>query len=154
MSSNQKSLFYTEIIKKSHDAFREFLTHLPEDILTWKIHESLYKVDWIIQHVIHDQVWIINVILDNKEEGHHFEEKEEGLSLEDMIEAYDDMVMNVESKLDNLQDKQLSEPRSYKNYSLTVEDWLFEYIHHLNHHGGEIGLILAGWKRKQRSLKD
>jgi len=73
MESNSKVQFYQDIIKKAHDAFREFLTHLPEDILDWTIHESLNSVRWIVEHVIHDQMWIANVIMDNSEEGYHFE---------------------------------------------------------------------------------
>ncbi|MHA1199925.1 MAG: DinB family protein [Candidatus Heimdallarchaeaceae archaeon] len=152
MTSNQKSQFYLEIIKRSHEAFREYLTHLPEDILAWKVHDSMYTSGWIIEHLIHDQIWIVNVVLDNHEEGYHFEDKPEGLTLDDLIEGYDEMVSKVEQELANINDNQLNEMRTYKEYSITVEDWLFEYIHHLNQHGGELGFILTAWKRKNRSL--
>ncbi len=154
MTSNQKSQFYLEMIERSHEAFREFLTHLPEDILTWKVHDSLYSAGWIIEHLIHDQMWIVNVILNNKEEGYHLKAKPEGLNLDDLIEGYDDLVSEAEEKLSKITDVQLNEARSYKEYSISVEDWLFEYIQHLNHHGGELSLILTAWKRKNRSLTE
>ena len=152
--SSSKIDFYKEMIKKTHDTFREFLVHLPEDILDWKIHEFVNTIRWLIQHVIHDQMWIANVILNSKEEGFHFEKKEEDLTLEDLIEGYDDTISEIEEKLEGVKEKNLSENRFYKEYSMTVEDWLYEYIHHLNLHSGEIGLILTTWKRKSRSLKE
>ena len=152
MSSN-KIDFYRELIKKTHDTFREFLVHLPENILDWKIHEFTNSVRWLIQHVVHDQMWIANVILDNNEEGYHFD-KEGTLSLENLIEGYDDAISEIETKLESVKERNLPENRSYKEYSMTVEDWLYEYIHHLNLHCGEIGLTLTTWKRKSRSLEE
>ena len=152
MSSNKVD-FYREIIKKTHDIFREFLVHLPEDILDWKIHEFANTVRWLIQHVVHDQMWIANVILDNKEEGYHFD-NEETLSLENLIDGYDEAISEIEEKLEDIVEENLPENRSYKEYSMTVEDWLYEYIHHLNLHCGEIGLTLTTWKRKSRSLEE
>jgi len=153
MESNSKIQFYQDIIKKAHDAFREFLTHLPEDILDWSIHESLNSVRWIVEHVVHDQMWIANVIMDNSEEGYHFEKSVDQYTLDELIEKYDDMFIEIEEKLTYLKKEHLKEARMYKDYSLSVEDWLYEYIHHLNQHSGEIGLILTAWKRKKRSLK-
>ena len=152
MSSN-KIDFYREMIKKTHDTFREFLVHLPEDILDWKIHEFANTVRWLVQHVVHDQMWIANVILDNNEEGYHFD-KEETSSLEELIEGYDEAISEIETKLDNVKEINLSKSRSYKEFSMTVEDWLYEYIHHLNMHSGEIGLTLTTWKRKSRSQEE
>ncbi len=154
MTSNQKSQFYLEIIKKSHEAFREYLIHLPEDVLNWKAHESMYSTGWIIEHLIHDQIWIVNVILNNHNEVYHFEDKSEDLTLDDLIEGYDKMVSSVEKNLSSIVDSQLNEMRTYKEYSISVADWLFEYIHHLNQHGGELGFILTAWKRKKRSLSE
>ena len=153
MSSN-KIDFYREMIKKTHETFREFLVHLPEDILEWKIHEFANTVRWLIHHVIHDQMWIANVILNSNEEGYHFDKKEEELTLEDLIEGFDETISEIEVKLERVKEEDLLRNRSYKEYSMTVEDWLFEYIHHLNLHSGEIGLALTIWKRKSRSLKD
>jgi hypothetical protein len=145
--------FYLEIIKKSHDTFREFLTHLPEGILDWKLHDFANTVNWMIQHIIHDQTWIVNVILDNKEEGKHFEKESLEISLDDMIEAYDEMISRTENLLGKLEDDDLSETRTYKEYEMMVEEWFFEYIHHLNQHAGELALYLSIWKREQRAPK-
>ncbi|MCG3215489.1 MAG: DinB family protein [Candidatus Heimdallarchaeota archaeon] len=145
--------FYREIIKKTHDAFREFLLHLPEEILDWKIYEHTQTIRWLIQHVVHDQMWIANVIMDNEEEGYHFTKNSEELALEDFIDGYDDTVSTIETRLERLSEEDLDKKRSYKEYSMTVEDWLFEYIHHLNLHSGEIGFTLTAWKRKNRSLE-
>ncbi len=153
MESNSKMQFYQDIIKKAHDAFREFLTHLPEDILDWTIHESLNSVRWIVEHVIHDQMWIANVIMDNSEEGYHFEKSIKQYTLDELIEKYDDVFIEIEEKFTDLKREHLLEARMYKDFSMTVEDWLYEYIHHLNQHSGELGLILSAWKRKKRSLK-
>lgn len=153
MQPDSKVHFYQEIIKKAHDSFREFLVHLPEDILEWQIHESLNSVRWIIEHVIHDQLWIANVIMNNYEEGYHFEESIDQYTLDELVEKYDDVFIAIEEKLADLKEEHLNEARMYKEFSLPVEDWLYEYIHHLNHHSGEIGLILTAWKRKKRSLQ-
>jgi hypothetical protein len=152
MTSNQKIQFYLEVIKRSHEAFREYLVHLPEGILQWKVVESMYTSGWIIEHLLHDQIWIVNVILNRDEQGYHFEKKSDDLTLDDLIEGYDEMVSKVEENLASVSDDQLQEKRTYKEYSITVEDWLFEYIHHLNQHGGELGFILTAWKRNKRSL--
>lgn len=154
MIENQKTQFYIEIIERSHEAFRDFLTHLPEEILNWKITDTMYSVNWIIQHIINDQVWILNVILKSNEKGYHFEKQLDELTLEDLIEGYDEMVLQAERQLSKIIDDQLNEARIYKDYSLSVEDWLFEYIHHLNHHAGEVSFISTAWKRMKRSLVD
>ena len=151
--SLRKIDFYREMIKKTHDTFREFLIHLPEDILNWKIHEFSNTVRWLIQHVIQDQMWIANIILDKNEESFCFDKKGT-LSLEEIIEGYDDAISDIETKLKGVKEEDLLENRSYKEYSMSVEDWLYEYIHHLNLHSGEIGLTLTTWKRKSRSLEE
>jgi hypothetical protein len=107
----------------------------------------------MIQHIIHDQTWIVNVILDNKEEGKHFEKESTEISLDDMIKAYDEMVSRAENLLGKLEDDNLSETRKYKEYEMSVEEWFFEYIHHLNQHAGELAIYLSIWKREQRAPK-
>ena len=140
-----------EIISKSHDTFREFLTHLPEGILNWTLHKYANTVNWLIQHIIHDQMWIANVIMNNNEEGKHFEKESEEITIDDMIEAYDDLVNKTESMFKELNDEILIENRNYKEFQMTVEEWFFEYIHHLNQHAGELALYLTLWKREQRA---
>ena len=152
MKSTSKLEFYQDIINKTHDAFREFLVHLPEEILDWKLSENLNSVRWIIEHIINDQMWIANVIMENNGEEYHFEEGYGQYSLEQIIEKYDEMFIGIEEKFTDLTVENLTEARMYKEYSLSVEEWLFEYIHHLNKHSGEINLILTAWKRKKRSL--
>ena len=152
--SKTKINFYLEIIRKSHDTFREFLTHLPEGILEWKLHDFANTVNWMVQHIIHDQTWIANVIMDNNGEGKHFEKKASEISLDDMIEAYDELVSKSESLFEKLEDGVLTEIRNYKEYEMSVEEWLFEYIHHLNQHAGELALYLTIWKREQRAPKE
>jgi len=154
MTLNQKSQFYLEMIKRSHESFRDYLTHIPEDVLQWKAHELMYSTSWLIEHVIHDQVWIANIIVKDVEQEYHCEKKSEKMVLDDIVQEYDNMVSKVETDLQVLTDEMLSELRTSKGYSLTVEDWIFEYIHHLHQHGGEIGYILTVWKRKRRALQD
>ncbi|MHA2357630.1 MAG: DinB family protein [Candidatus Heimdallarchaeaceae archaeon] len=150
----KKITFYLDLVKKSHDAFRDFLLHLPEEILDWKINDFANSTRWLIEHVIHDQTWIANVILNSEEEGYHFEGETEDLTLESMIEEYEQALNKIETDFDNLSDEDLKEGRSYKEYTMLVEEWFFEYIHHLNQHAGELGLYLTVWKRKQRNLDD
>jgi len=146
--------FYMKLIKKSHDAFCDFLTHLSENILDWKIHELTNSVSWIIQHIIQDQKWIADVIL-NKQVKHDktltFDDK---VTLEQLITKFEKLVSYVEDKFSKLNDDILSEERNFKQYSMNVEDWLFEYLFHLNQHSGEINLISKAWKRKERSIPD
>jgi hypothetical protein len=151
--SQTKINFYLEIIKKSHDAFREFLVHLPEEILNWKLHEFANTVNWMVQHTVHDQMWIANVIMNNQEEGKHFEKESTDIALDDILREFDELTMKTESMLQELNDEVLSESRSYKDYEITVEEWFFEYIHHLNQHAGEIALYLNIWKRENRVPK-
>ncbi|NPD88070.1 MAG: DinB family protein [Asgard group archaeon] len=146
--------FYLEIIRKSHDAFKEFLVHLPEGILNWELHEFANTVNWMVQHIIHDQMWIANVILNNQNEGKHFKKESKDITLEDMLETYDNLTSKTESMFQRLKDEHLTESRSYKDYLMSVEEWFFEYIHHLNQHAGELALYLTIWKREQRSSKN
>lgn len=146
--------FYLEIIKKSHDTFREFIIHLPENILNWKLHNLANTVNWMIQHIIHDQMWIANVIMNNNEEGMHFDKESEELTLDDMLKSYDELTSETESLFQGLKDEILTESRSYKDYKMLVEEWFFEYIHHLNQHAGELVLYLTIWKREQRAQKE
>jgi hypothetical protein len=76
------------------------------------------------------------------------------MTLDEFIDEYDEMVSKVETDLENLNDDILTELRTFKGYSISVEDWLFEYIHHLHQHGGEIGYILTVWKRKNRGPQE
>ena len=152
--TNNELQNYMKLVKKSHEAFHDFISHLPEDILPWKIHEFTNSVSWIIQHIIQDQKWIVDVIL-NKQLKHDsspsFNEK---ISIDQLITKFEKLVLYVESNFSKLNDEILGELRNYKEYSMSVEDWLFEYIFHLNQHSGEIGLISKAWKRKVRSLPD
>ena len=151
MTSNQKSQFYLEMIKRSHESFRDFLVHLPEDILDWKAHELMYTPAWIIEHLIHDQIWISHIVQKSDEEGYPFDKESQDLSLDDLIEEFDNMVSEIEMEFANIEDNQLTELRDYKGYEISVEDWIFEYINHILNHGGELGYILTAWKRKNRS---
>jgi len=152
--SQSKIRTYLEIISKSHDAFREFLTHLPEDILNWTLHKYANTVNWMVQHIIHDQTWIANAIMNNIEEGKYFEKESEVTTLENLLESFDELVDRTEIMFKELQDAILTEQRNYKDYQMTVEEWFFEYIHHLNRHAGELALYLTIWKREHRAIKD
>ena len=144
--------FYLELIDKSHETLREFLSHLPEDILDWKVHEFLSRVRESILHINQNQMWIINYILEKREEKYSIPEKNSELLLEELLQLYDDFVSKATKQLSKVRDLSLDEERNYKEYSLNVEDWLFEYIHHLSKHGGEINVAHLGWKRKERAL--
>lgn len=144
--------FYLEMINKSHKSFREFLTHLQEDILDWRVHEFTSTVRELITHVIQDQMWIVNYILEKKEEKHAIPENISKLLIKEIITVYDEFVANATDKLSKVKDLDLADDRNYKEYPLNVEDWLFEYIHHLNKHCGEINVAHIAWKRKERSL--
>ncbi len=147
-----KTDFYLEMIDKSHKTFREFLSHLPEDILDWRVHEFTPSVRELITHIIQDQMWIVNYLLEKKEEKHTIPENMSKLRLEEIISVYDDFVPVAMEKLRKVKDSNLADERDYKEYTLNVEDWLFEYIHHLNKHCGEINVAHIAWKRKERSL--
>ena len=45
--SNNELQNYMKLVKKSHAAFRDFLTHLSEEILEWEIHEFTNSVSWL-----------------------------------------------------------------------------------------------------------
>ncbi len=147
-----KTDFYLEMINKSHETFREFLSHLHEDILDWRVHEFTPTVRELIVHVVQDQMWIINYILEKKEEKHTIPEDISKLLIEEIISVYDNFVSIAMKKLSKVKDLDLAEEREYKEYPLSIEDWLFEYIHHLNKHCGEINVAHIAWKRKERSL--
>ncbi|GAH57067.1 unnamed protein product, partial [marine sediment metagenome] len=87
-----KTDFYLEMIDKSHKTFREFLSHLPEDILDWRVHEFTPSVRELITHIIQDQMWIVNYLLEKKEEKHTIPENMSKLLLEEIISVYDDFV--------------------------------------------------------------
>ncbi len=144
--------FYLEMINKSHETFREFLSHLPDDILDWRVHEFTPTVRELIVHVIQDQMWIINYILEKKEEKYTIPENVSNILIDEIISVYDNFVSIAMEKLSKVKDLDLADEREYKEYSLNVEDWLFEYIHHLNKHCGEINVAHIAWKRKERSL--
>jgi hypothetical protein len=145
---------YMKLVKKSHEAFRDFITHLSEDILEWQIHEFTNSVSWIIQHIIQDQKWIADVIL-NKHAKHVSSPKfNEKLTKDQLVEKFDKLASYVENNFSKLNNEILSELKNYKEYSMSVEDWLFEYIFHLNQHSGEISLMSKAWKRKERSIQD
>ncbi len=144
--------FYLEMISKSHKTFREFLSHLPEDILNWRVHEFTPTVRELIVHVIQDQMWIVNYILEKKEDKHIIPENTSKFLLEEIISVYDNFVADATEKLSKVKDLNLDDERNYKEYPLDIEDWLFEYIHHLHKHSGEINIAHVTWKRKERSL--
>ncbi|MHA1345336.1 MAG: DinB family protein [Candidatus Heimdallarchaeaceae archaeon] len=150
--TNSKIDFYLDMIDKSHEAFREFLSHLQEDILDWRVHEFTPSVRELIIHVIQDQMWMINYMLEKKEVKYSVSENISKLLVEEIISVYDSFVSEVIDKLTKVKDLSLTDERDYKEYPLNVEDWLFEYIHHLNKHCGEINLARIAWKRKERSL--
>lgn len=151
--SNSELQYYMKLVKKSHDAFRDFITHLSEEILEWKIHEFTNSVSWIIQHIIQDQKWITDVIL-NKQTKHKESIKfNEKLTRDQLVGKFDKLVSYTENNFSKLNDEVLREFRNYKEYSMSVEDWLFEYIFHLNQHSGEISLMSKAWKRKERSIQ-
>ena len=147
-----KTDFYLEMINKSHETFREFLSHLPEDILDWRVHELTPTVRELIVHVIQDQMWIVNYILEKKEEKHVIPENASKFLLEEIISVYDNFVVDSTEKLCKVKDLNLNDERDYKEYPLNIEGWLFEYIHHLHKHCGEINIAHVAWKRKERSL--
>ncbi|MBY9000476.1 MAG: DinB family protein [Candidatus Heimdallarchaeota archaeon] len=147
-----KTDFYLEMISKSHEAFREFLSHLSEDILDWRVHEYTSTVRELIEHVIQDQMWIVNYIVDNKEKRYKLPKEISNMLIEDIVEVYDESITAIEKKLVKINNLNLNVERSYKGQSLTVEDWLFEYIHHLNKHCGEINIAHTTWKRNERAL--
>ncbi len=151
--SNNELQNYIKLVKKSHDAFRDFITHLSEEILEWKIHEFTNSVSWIIQHSIQDQKWIADVILNKQVKRESSPKFDEKLSNEQLVVKFDKLVSYVESNFSKLSDEILGELRNYKEYSMSVEDWLFEYIFHLNQHSGEISLMSKAWKRKERSIQ-
>ncbi|MCK4895851.1 MAG: DinB family protein [Candidatus Heimdallarchaeota archaeon] len=139
------------MINKSHETFREFLSHLPEEILDWRVHEFTSTVRDLITHIIQDQMWIVDYILEKKEEKHTIHKDISKLLIEEIISVYDDFVSVATEKLRKVKDSDLTDERDYKEYPLNVEDWLFEYIHHLNKHCGEINIAHIAWKRKERS---
>ena len=147
-----KTDFYLEIINKSHETFREFLSHLPEDILDWRVHEFTPTIRETIVHVIQDQMWIVNYLLEKKEEKHTIQVNISEFVIEEIISVYDNFVADATEKLSKVKSLDLNDERNYKEYPLNVEDWLFEYIHHLNKHCGEINVAHIAWKRKERSL--
>ncbi len=145
---------YMKLVKKSHEAFRDFITHLSEEILEWKIHEFTNSVSWIIQHIIQNQKWIADVILNKQAKRESSPVFDEKLTIDQLVTKYEKLVSYVEGNFSKLNDEILREFRNYKEYSMSVEDWLFEYIFHLNQHSGEISLIAKAWKRKERSIQD
>ena len=143
---------YLEMINKSHDTFREFLSHLSENILDWKVHEFIPTARELIIHIIQDQMWIVNYMLEKREEKHVIPENTSEFLLEEIISVFDNFVVDVTEKLCKVKDLNLDDERNYKEYPLNVEDWLYEYIHHLHKHCGEINIAHVAWKRNERKV--
>ena len=150
--SNTKTDFYLEFIDRSHETFREFLSHLPEDILEWKVHEYLPTVRELIFNILRNQLWIANYLKDKTDKKHTFPEENSGLTMEELVIFYDDFVKEITKKLRIVKNLELTDERDYKEYPMNVESWLYEYSHHLSKHSGEIHVAHIAWKRKERSL--
>lgn len=147
---NTKSMFYLEIIGKSHETFKDYLSHISEDVLDWKFHEHTVTARWIISHVIKDQKWFVNLILDKK--GRNKDHKNfKKLEIEKIITIFDEAMQENITQLQKISDEDLNEIKELKGYPMKVEDLLFEYIHHLSHHGGQLAQIMNAWKREQRA---
>ncbi|MHA1303292.1 MAG: DinB family protein [Candidatus Heimdallarchaeaceae archaeon] len=145
---------YLYMIEKSNEAFRDFLEHLPVDALEWKVSKYVGTANWIIHHVIRDQEWFARFIVGEEQEELEPTLEVSQVDLEVLLNRFDKMVETTTKLLKQLKEEDLEEVRSFKNYSLPVKELLFEYIHHLNHHGGQLALIINSWKRKQRALED
>lgn len=147
---NTKSMFYLEIIKKSHETFKDYLSHISEDALDWKFHDYTVTARWIISHVIKDQKWFVNLILDKKGRSKDYKNFKK-LEIEKIIAIFDEEMQENIAQLQKISDEDLNEIKEVKGYPMKVEDLLFEYIHHLSHHGGQLAQIMNAWKREQRA---
>ena len=154
MITISKLELYLEIIEKTNETFREFLEHISEESLDWSIQEFLSPVRSVIEHILQDQMWIVNYILEKKELKYKTPKNFSSLSLKDIVNVYDEMISEINKKLKSLENLSLDDERDYKGVQMSIEDWIFEYIHHMNKHCGELNVYHLGWKRKERALKD
>ncbi|MHA1829571.1 MAG: DinB family protein [Candidatus Heimdallarchaeaceae archaeon] len=150
--NQEKVKTYLFLIKKSHETFREFLSHLNEEMLHWKINEQCNSIQWIINHTLKDQKWILDLIFGESYKPISFKEISEHNTINEILGIYDSFVEKIPSRFERLSDEDLDKNILFKGYTLRLEDWLYEYIHHLSYHSGEMGLYSVLWKRKQRSL--
>lgn len=136
---------YAKLISAAHQAFREYLEHLPEAILDLQVHEMVPTARETIRHTISGQLWLAKLVT-NVESSIHVPNAN-GLTLQDFIELFNKVSADIEKSLSSLNDDTLEQEREYKGYAKTVEVWLFEYIHHLSFHSGQLAQIHTIWKR-------
>ena len=144
--------FYLEMIKKTHQSFREFLEHLPDEILDWKVHEFVPAVRDILIHIIEDQMWIVNYMINKQETKYKSPKQISKFLRDDFLIYYDKFVVDIMVKFNKILKMDLTLERDYKDFSMKIEDWIYEYIFHLHKHCGEINVAHIAWKREQRSL--
>ncbi len=141
-----------DMIEKAHDTFLNYLTHIPDEVLEWKINELVPDALWIVNHVIRDQLWFAQFI-----SGEKISDLDRNLTIkfttqEELIAEFKQTTDKSIQLLKKLNDNDLERRLSYKGFEQSIFSWLYEYIHHLSHHGGQLAYILDGWKRKQRQL--
>ncbi len=138
------------LIKHAHITFKENMESVKEDYLDWKIFNFVNSPRWIIEHIITMQDWFAKFIIDG-EIGEYDESISEPITpIETLIEDFTVQIKKWEEKFNGLNEEDLTEIREYKGFSLTLEEWIYEYIYHLMHHGGQISFIVQTWKRKER----
>ena len=142
---------YVKIIEQSYVSFRDYLEHLPEDALDWKLNEFSGSPRWIISHVIKDQYLFTDFIVKGKTFSSQLEIEEIKGDIDTILKKFNKMVKETVGSIQTLRNEDLERIREMKNYKMTVEELLFEFIYHINHHSGQLAMILSSWKRSRKA---
>ncbi|MHA1866347.1 MAG: DinB family protein [Candidatus Heimdallarchaeaceae archaeon] len=142
---------YIKIIEKSYSSFREHVENFPEEALDWKINNFSGSPRWIISHVIKDQYPFTDFIVKGKTSSSQLKIEEIKGDISNILKKYDKMVKDTVESMQSLKEEDLTLIREMKNYKLSVEELLFEFIYHINHHCGQLAMILGTWKRSKKA---
>lgn len=143
---------YLDLINSAHSTFQDFLQHLPDEMLDLRLHDLVPTARQIIKHTISDQLWLASFIV-GKQLERPTVQLGDNLTLDEYISAYEKVVNEVLECFSNLTDDMLERNIDFKGYSRPIKEWLFEYIHHLSFHSGQLSQIHVIWKRMSDDKK-
>ena len=156
MNESKELEFFLNLISWAHKTCYEYISHLPEEALDWKLMPFTPSARWILIHIIKDQEWLAELICEKKAtKEYNFTERYPKVDLEQLKGDYTKTMERIEKRLrECLKESDFNKEIDYKGYKISVKEALFEYVHHLFNHEGQIAQIITAWKRKQRAITE
>ncbi|MHA1687529.1 MAG: DinB family protein [Candidatus Heimdallarchaeaceae archaeon] len=142
----QKVSIYLDLINSAHSTFQDFLQHLPDEILDLRLNTLVPTARQIIKHTISDQLWLASFITGEQLERPVLQ-LDNNLTLVEYLSAFEKVATQVIERFSSLTDDILEQKLDFKGCSRPIKEWLFEYIHHLSFHSGQLSQIHVIWKR-------